>query len=230
MAIVTHGSIAGQVSGRIGGVVYTRNRGGSVARNGVIPTNKRAIAQQHSRATLAQLARHWRRLTAAQRRAWASWAEQNPTTNRLGRAIRTTGAQAFTSISFIRALANMPMILTPPTGPPPPALESISLSADIGAGNVEIAFTPTPLPWPLILIIRADPGTAPARQPKQGQMPLTASSSALKVSPQNIEAHVRHRFGILQVGQRLAVQVSQFDLLTGLESLALHDNAVVVST
>lgn len=222
--------MVGQASGRVGGAVFTRGSSGAVVRNGVIPTNKQTILQHHNRATLAQLARHWQRLTAAQRRAWVSWAKQNPTKNRLGRKIQITGAQAFTSTAFLLTLGGGAIIETPPTAPAPPALESLSLSADIGAGNVEITFGPSPLPFPLMLVVRADPGTSPARQPKQSQMTITSLSPVMHASPFEFQTDVEDHFGTIQIGQRLAVQVSQFNLLRGLESLAIHDNSIVVST
>lgn len=61
-------------------------------------------------------------------------------------------------------------------------------------------------------------------------MTITSLSPAMHASPYEFQTDVEDHFGTLQVGQRLAVQVSQFNPLRGLESLAIHDNAIVVST
>lgn len=72
-------------SGSLGGLTFSRNRGGPYIRGRAIPTNPNTPEQQAVRSAAAQLAALWRNtLTAAQRAAWDLYAENVPLPNPLG--------------------------------------------------------------------------------------------------------------------------------------------------
>lgn len=81
-----------RVSGKLGGYVFSRNKGGDYARAWVNPTNPNTPQQQTIRSAINQLTARWNDvLTAVQRTAWETYAAAVPVLNRFGTPINITG-------------------------------------------------------------------------------------------------------------------------------------------
>lgn len=79
------------LSGKVGGIVASHNRGGAYFRAATIPTNPNTPFQQVVRASVAQLAAQWEStLTQLQRDAWAVYATNVTLTNRIGEQMNVT--------------------------------------------------------------------------------------------------------------------------------------------
>jgi len=102
MAKVQFGGGISGMSGKLGGNVFARNKGGAYTRNWVRPTNPSTVAQQNQRNLLALKSAAWRNLTDSQRDSWKTWAADNPVLDRLGASIVLSGAQAYTKININR--------------------------------------------------------------------------------------------------------------------------------
>lgn len=105
MAKIVFGGGVSQASGKIGGTVYARNKGGSYSRNFVVPTNPQTAKQAAQRNLLGLKSAAWRSITDVQRDAWISWADENPILDRLGNSIVLSGAQAYNKINMNRTNA-----------------------------------------------------------------------------------------------------------------------------
>lgn len=105
MAIIIPGVAISQASGRVGGTIFSRNRGGAYIRNGSKPSVVTTPYAQTIKAILANFSAQWQDLTAEQREAWTEWATQNPITNRLGQQRTLSGHGAFVQINARLAAA-----------------------------------------------------------------------------------------------------------------------------
>ena len=123
---------------------------------------------------------------------------------------------------------------TPITDPPIIAaadpLASLVLAADIGLGNVDVTYTPTPLGANEELWIRAAVTSSVGILFVQNLLRLVGQSAAAQASPFDIQSLVETRLGTLVVGQTLHVQISVYDNSTGLVSGPLRADTVVVTT
>lgn len=72
------------VSGKAGGSVFSRNRGGEYFKNFVMPTNTITAARQAVRAIFGSLSSAWRTLTQTQRNSWIEQAPNYLRTNVFG--------------------------------------------------------------------------------------------------------------------------------------------------
>lgn len=230
MAIITPGQMAAAASGSVGGTVFSRNRGGAYVRNRSVPSNPNTTAQQVARANLAARSQEWQALTAAQREAWTEWARQHPITNALGAQILMSGAQAYSRLNTRINTAGGTLITVPPTADPPDALLTIALAADIGAGDVDITYTATPLAAAEHLWVRSAVVTSPGITYITNLLRFTVVSSAAQASPLDIESAVAAIWGTLQVGQTLHVEAGVFDSSSGLLSPLRRDSAVISTT
>lgn len=96
MGLIQLGPIVSNVSGKVGGVVFSRNRGGAYAKTFTVPTQPNTPRQIAARGALALAARRWvSTITNAQRETWENYAASTPVINRLGDERFLTGQQFF---------------------------------------------------------------------------------------------------------------------------------------
>ena len=89
-------TIFSAVSGKLGGTVFSRNKGGKYIRSLGIPTNPNSPAQIAARDALSTPVDAWTNiLTQAQRDAWIVYALNVPVLNRLGETKNITGQQMY---------------------------------------------------------------------------------------------------------------------------------------
>ena len=105
MAKVSFGGGVSSASGKIGGTVYSRNKGGAYFKNWVVPNNPQSTKQTAQRTLLSQKSEAWRNLTDGQRTSWQTYADSNPILDRLGNTIVLSGAQAYIRININRTNA-----------------------------------------------------------------------------------------------------------------------------
>jgi hypothetical protein len=140
MAKVVFGNGIAAMSGKLGGSVAARNKGGAYLRTWVKPTNPQTARQTAVRATLATNAQLWKDQTDATRAAWATWADANPVIDRLGASIVLSGSQAFGKVMNNRT--NAGVALTPSVTPAPTSFtadildSTATLAPSAGAGTV----------------------------------------------------------------------------------------------
>jgi hypothetical protein len=111
-------------SGSIAGLTWSHNRGGQYIRARVIPVNPNTEAQGIARENMSTAVSLWTNtLTDAQRQAWATYAQDTPTVNRLGAQLILSGQAMFIRSVTSRLIAGLAAILDGPTqsglGPTP---------------------------------------------------------------------------------------------------------------
>lgn len=102
-------------SGSVGGLTYSRNRGGLYTRTRTIPVNPNTEAQGNARNNMADTASAWgTQLDDSERQSWITYAADTPRVNSLGQQIITSGQNMFTRTNNTRLLAGLAMIKTAP--------------------------------------------------------------------------------------------------------------------
>lgn len=109
-------TVYGSASGSVGGLTYSRNRGGMYARTRTIPSNPATEFQGVARENMATAVSSWtNELTPAQRTAWAAYATATPTVDALGQQLILSGQQMFIRTFTMRMLASNGAVLDGPT-------------------------------------------------------------------------------------------------------------------
>lgn len=93
---IKFGSIVTDGSGKLGGHVYSKNRGGNYIRTNKVPSNPRTGAQILARSRFGQASAGWRALSENQRAAWAEFAVNNPYSDSLGDQRHLSASSAYT--------------------------------------------------------------------------------------------------------------------------------------
>ena len=230
MAKVLHGTLAGAVSGSVGSETYSRNRYGAYVRNRAKPVMPVSTYLLNAKAILSAQSARWNTLTDAQRAAWVTWAQTNPVMDRLGQSQVLTGHAAFVGINGRLSQAGNTPIDVPPTIASPVALSTCTATFDIGAGNVEITFAPTPIGSQQKIWVQAAVVDRSSINYVKNLLKLIQISAVNQASPLDIETALVARFGTLQVDQKVVLYVSVFSQLTGLLSTPRMVTGLVTST
>lgn len=98
------------ISGKAGGSVYSRNRGGEYVKNFVMPTNTFSEARQAVRAVFGAISSGWRLLTSSQRNSWVEAAPLYLRTNTFGDQKQLSPHALFVGQNQNLANADLPMI------------------------------------------------------------------------------------------------------------------------
>lgn len=137
MGLIKFGGGVSAISGKIGGTVYARNRGGAYARNWAKPTNTPTTKQSANRLAFGNVSKDWAALTQTQQDAWNALASTTTRMNRLGDAYTPTGRQIFLeSANNMRVSGNPPLTDAPfsllqPTIDGTPALSIVETTGAI---------------------------------------------------------------------------------------------------
>jgi hypothetical protein len=231
MAKVQLGPMVGQASGAIGGMVFSRNRGGVYVRRRAHPTVSQSSYAIAAKETLSLVSQAWQDQTAASQAAWKIWSANNPVMDRLGERITLAGNAAFIRVNALRMRIIGTMLLVPPVGDPPTPLTALTLSADLGAGNFQIDFEATPLGASERLVYWAAVSNGASQQYVENKLRLCGWSSPAQVSPYTgCETEIPGRLGTLQNGQLITIRGFVYDGATGLISLPLAATKVVTTT
>ena len=137
-------AMTGPMSGKLGGMVASRNRGGQYFRRKAVPVNPDSPLQVARRSAFASLIALWNNeLTPAERDGWTVWAANTPRIDSLGQTHVLTGQNAFVGCNSLRIIASQTVLRSAPTifnrgealsftnaayDPGPPALLDINFS------------------------------------------------------------------------------------------------------
>ena len=230
MAKFTSGPLAGQVSGSIGNTVFSYNRYGPYLRVRSKPVQPNTLFQQQARSRLATASQAWAALDSGKRDLWTAWAAQHPIVDRLGTSQTLAGNASYVSINALRALCGDAALDTPPLTPAPSGLLTCTLTADIGAGSFQIAYTATPLAAGCKIFLQAALLYGAGKSYFKNALRFCGLSAAAQASPLDVETLISDRLGTLVVGQTCIVYASVYDSASGLLSQPLSAAELVSTT
>lgn len=228
--LVILGGIVGQASGRIGASVASHNRYGSYFRNGTIPITSTTTYALAAKARMTEASQAWQQLTVPQKTAWAQWAQTNPVVNKLGQPITLTGHVAYIGLNTRLIRMGVTKIDDPPMDPAPAPLTFLAITADIGAGEVEATFLPEPTGANIGLRLWACVTDSAGINYVKNLLRHVTDAGGNTPSPWGLESNLTGRFGQLQVGQYVHVEIGTVDRTNGQVSALLRATSIVTTT
>lgn len=112
--LIKFGSIVTDGRGKLGGHVYSKNRGGAYVRTNAIPSNPQTQYQQAGRGRLGGLSQAWSGLTLQEIEAWNAAAPDFPRTNVFGDTKLLSGKNLFVGLNYMLLLVGESRIDSPP--------------------------------------------------------------------------------------------------------------------
>jgi hypothetical protein len=156
MAKIKFGDNVVVMSGKRGGNVYSRNRGGAYSKNWVKPTNPFSIYKAAIKSFFGASSQAWRTLTESQRVSWNSVTPNYQVIDRLGALITLSGIALFKSLNQNLDTISETAILAPvmPAGTEVTLLTS--MTADVSDNEIHIISADT-VPAGMKQVIEATP-------------------------------------------------------------------------
>lgn len=205
------------ISGSIGGVTASRNKGGQYLRARTTPINPNTPAQQTARSRFTDANQGWSALTAAVKADWNDFAQIQTWTNALGDPIKLSGQQAYVGSFCELDSAD----LTPVTAPPAPNTRPTALVIPVFAPVIATTdvgiFTPGTLTSTARYVIGVSPPLPPGITSYKGPYRIGATIAGVQLAPEmsdTVYAAILLARGAPTVGQRFAVRFTSV-LATG---------------
>ena len=117
MATIKTSGIVSEIRGKMGGTVFSRNKGGAYARQFVKPTNPNSPAQASNRGLFGSLMTSFRALSTPDQQTWKDNAAAYPQQNKVGDTVYLTGAQLYAKMNMVLLNAGLTPITALPASP-----------------------------------------------------------------------------------------------------------------
>lgn len=138
MAKIKFGAMMVDASGKLGGQVFSKNRGGAYIRTKATPLNPQTTAQMTIRGIFASISSSWSRLSEAGRQSFNNLVSSYARTDIFGDLRNPSGKNLFQRLNQNLVISGQPQITTcvQPTEVPFANIVSVSISAGTRVMNV----------------------------------------------------------------------------------------------
>lgn len=221
------GAIVVAASGKIGGHVASKNKGGAYLRTKVTPSNPQTSYQTAVRDRLASLSQAWRALSDAQRNAWNGAVESFKRTNVFGDLKSPSGFNLYQRINNNILVLGGTAIDVPPLPTSTDTFSSLVLTAASGTPALSLAFSVDAGEDHGYKLFATAP-VSPGKKNVNSQYRLISKGTATPTSPLNILSVYNAKFGgVGEAGQRISVKMVSCGATTGIEGVAVTATAIV---
>jgi len=172
------------ISGSIGGVTGSHNKGGQYLRARTVPVNPNSLAQQRARSDFTTAITGWSALTDAQRGTWNTFAGEQSWTNGLGDAIQLSGQQAYIACNSKLLGAGLAVVVVPPVPNTMPAMPVFTATGVLAnSPQLDLTFTSPAGPSTSRWMIQAGRKCGPGVTAYKGPWRIIANAGADFVDP-----------------------------------------------
>jgi hypothetical protein len=218
MALVKLGPMAAAVSGKIGGTVFSHNRGGAYVRRWAKPSVVSSIEATAQKGILATCSRAWATLSDQERAAWRTASIEHPKINRIGESHTLSGEQAYIKANARILRSEGTLIDLPPTAVPPDPVYPGTLTLTAAGSIATLAFTPTPTPSHVCIWLWACVVQTTGVTYVGNKLRLLKVTSDAAASPIDFATELENRFGTMIAGTVVHVRLQTCNIQTGLVS------------
>jgi hypothetical protein len=226
---ISLGAIVVAVSGKLGGHVGSRNRGGAYLRTRVKPVNPQSAAQMAVRASFALNTKAWSSLTEVQRSAWNGATSLMQRVNSLGNSFLLSGKALYQSLNNNLAAIGVAAISSPPVPGAGFSFTTMAIVADVSLATIIATFTAA-IPATHKVIVQATPPVAAGVTYVKNLYRQISALSNANNSPQDLTAVYEAVHGDwLTAGQVIYFRFYAVDVATGIKNLAGETKVTVVA-
>lgn len=199
------GAIVVAGSGKVGGHVFSKNRGGAYMRTKVTPSNPNTVAQQNVRSILSSLSQSWSGLTDAERLAWQGAVTDWSSTDIFGDIKNPSGINLYVRLNSVLLNSGQTIISVPPLKLEMPYSEIATAVFDVSSSTLVITFADASYDA-VELAISATPVLSNGVNFVKSQFRRIATATGAAGAVSAGAAYIA-KFGIPTVGSNVRVQV-----------------------
>lgn len=229
MAKIKFGSFVTDMRNKVGGTVYSKNRGGAYTKNKVSPAQPNTAAQTTARTRMTTYSQGWRSLTAAQQAAWNAAVTNFQKTDVFGDMKVPSGQNLYGKLNINIAQAGGSAITTPPLPTAVVGPLTITLTAAAGTPAMSLAWTGGAVPADTTWLIEMTAQLSAGRFSVKSMYRIVTTAAAAATSPANLLAAYNTKFGTLVAGTKVFVKVTPIGLLTGIKGTGITTSCIVAA-
>lgn len=203
--LIKWGALVVDGSGKLGGHVASKNKGGQYLRTKVTPTNPQTSFQTNVRSFFAQLAQGWSGLTQSQRTGWNKAVDLFKRTNVFGDSKSLSGKALYQSLNQNLLVSGQATISAAPSPAEVPSANAVAGVLNTTAGTLTVS-TEGDTTGSQIIIRATPPLSAGTSFIKNQLRDLTVVAGGSDVS-EDITAAYTARFGAPGAGDNIYVAV-----------------------
>lgn len=225
------GAIVVAGSGKIGGHVASKNKGGAYFRTKVTPSNPRSSAQLNVRSLFTSLSQAWKGLTEDQRTAWNAAVGLYKRTNIFGDLKEPSGINLFQRLNNNLAQVNQVALTEPPLPQEVAPIFIDAVTANITGSVLTVSFSPSPAVANQSVVVRASKPLSPGISYSKNQMRVVAFFEAAQASPYNLYGEYITKFGSIgAAGQKIFVELTPINPNTGQSGTPSSASTIVLES
>ena len=141
MALIKLTAFVDQISGKLNGTVFSRNRGGAYVRSKSKPSNPQSSAQMAVRAAFGAISQLWGKLSQEAREAWNASVGNYPYINRLGDSKTLSGFALHQKLNRNLQIIGEDLVDLPPSPASPISVASLTATAEFNGTDEEWGMT-----------------------------------------------------------------------------------------
>lgn len=231
MALIVPGAVVSVLSGKIGGTVFARNRGGAYARSYAIPTRVTSPTAQLVKAAFAAASQAYANLTTAQIAAWDAYGQENPVSNRIGQLITLKGQSWFVGCNSRLVLSGDSSIGLPPILPAPTIAVASSPVVDVNNTVATVAVAAHAADASVRVLVYGARSVSPGKRYVANLYThLFTSAAGASGTTLSFGSELEAALGSIQEGVTYHLKVVMLDIRTGLISAPQWLSTVAVDT
>ncbi len=199
------GAIVVAGSGKVGGHVFSKNRGGAYMRTKVTPSNPNTVAQQNVRAVLSSLSQSWSSLSDAERLAWQGAVTDWSSTDIFGDIKNPSGINLYVRLNSVLLNSGQATISVPPLKLEMPYTEIATAIFDVSSSTLVVTLADTAYDG-VEVAVSATPvlsnGVSFVKSQYRRIGTVTGATGTISVGPEYIA-----KFGIPTIGGNVRLQL-----------------------
>lgn len=225
-AKVLFGMMMVDARGKLGGQVFSQNRGGAYVRTKVTPSNPRSVAQQQARFYLSNFSKAWASLTLTQIAAWNAAVGNFAKHNVFGNLKNPTGKNLYVKLNVNLSNIGVAPISTPPIPVGLSDITGLAVAGNGGANTLAVTWTSGAIPAAENWLLEATKQVSPGKLNVTSLFRVIANLAPAQTSPYAAGAAYNTKFGALTTGERVSIRITQVDNTTGIKGIPLTATTV----
>lgn len=224
MAKIKFGAFLTDMRGKVGGTIFSRNKGGAYTKNKVTPLNPQTHGQQVQRQRLSAFAQAWRELTDAQRTGWNEGAGDFPLVNVFGDTYTLAGNMLYNQLNLNLAKIGAPAISEIPV---PEGVGEVSLdSALVTALTLDVQMSKS-IPVGQSGVFRTSTGFSAGISNFKNKLRQQEVVTSVFTDAGSILSAYEDKFGTPVVGSKIGIELVLINDTTGESGIPTKVGAVV---
>lgn len=226
MALIKLTAFLDNISGKVNGSVFSKNKGGNYVRSKSNPSNPQTIAQMLNRSIFGAISSAWRGLTDGQRKAWDTGAGNYPYQNRLGDTKILSGFALHQKLNRNLQLINQAMVVTPPNPTETPSPTALQVTNE-APGTLDVVGSIAISASGVSLLVYATPAISNGVANFDSSLRLIGVLRDVELNAgEDMAAEYAAVFGAYGIGDTLGFKVVPINMTTGADGSPFYTKFV----